>query len=225
MNSTALLAILIAVAVVFVLKSQLTRMLVRQVGRQALSEVGRRALARVPERIMLSPVDSPAWKNGAAVEQQAGPLLRAGFTDLGSYSVDKMPGVLIRMLFQPQTYVAAHVYDHPRVGSWVEFATRYTDGSSHTLTTLPPTGLDHPAWVRMIRADRSVPTDQLYQQFLREREWHNIKQVATGEVVHEFEDGYLRLMIWRQNTGITPEEVAQVALKWARKAQVKAAGF
>jgi hypothetical protein len=223
-NSTALLAIVVAVVVVFILKSQLTRMLVRQAGRQALSEVGRRALARVPEQIALLRVNSPAWKNVAAVEEQTAPLLRAGFTDLGAYAVDKMPGVLIRMLFQPQTYVAAHIYDHPRVGSWVEFATRYTDGSSHTLTTLPPTGLDHPAWVRMIRADKSIPTDQLYQQFLREREWHNVKPVGPGEVIHEFEDGYLRLMIWRQNTGITPEEVAQVALKWARKAQVKAAG-
>jgi hypothetical protein len=224
-NSTALLAIVIAVVVVFVVKSQVTRMLVRQAGRQALSEVARRALARVPEQITLSRVDSPAWKNGAAVEQQAAPLLRAGFTDLGAYTVDKMPGVSIRMLFQPEKYVAAHIYDHPRVGSWIEFATRYTDGSSHTLTTLPPTGLDSPAWVRMIRADKNVPTDQLYQQFLREREWHNIKQVAPADVIHEFEDGYLRLMIWRQNTGISPEEVAQVALKWARnKSQAKAAG-
>lgn len=224
MNSTALLAIVIAVVVIYIVKSQLTRMLVRQVGRQALSEVGRRALARVPEQITLLRVDSPVWKNAAAVEQQVSPLVRVGFNDLGTYSVDKMPGVLIRVLFQPQTYVAAHVYDHPRVGSWVEFAIRYTDGSSHTLTTLPPTGLDHPAWVRMIRADKNVPTDQLYQQFLRARESHNIKQVASGEVIHEFEDSYLRLMIWRQNTGITPEEVAQVALKWARKSQAKAAG-
>ncbi len=225
MNSTALLALVIALAVVYILKSQLPRLLVRQVGRQALSEVGRRALARVPEQITLSRQNSPAWKNGAEVEKQAGPLLRSGFTDLGSYSVDKMPGVLIRVLYQPEKYVAAHIYDHPRVGSWVEFATRYTDGSSHTLTTLPPTGLDHPAWVRMIRADKNVPTDQLYEQFLRQRAWHNIKQVDAGAVIHEFEDAYLRLMIWRQNTGITPEEVAQVALKWARNpSQVKAAG-
>jgi hypothetical protein len=223
-NSTALLALVIAVVAVYILKSVLPRMLLRHVGRQALSEVGRRALARVPEQITLCRLGSPAWKNGAAVEQQAGPLLRAGFTDLGSYSVDKMPGVLIRVLYQSGKYVAAHIYDHPRVGSWVEFVTRYTDGSSHSLTTLPPTGLDHPVWVRMIRADKNVSTDQLYEQFLHQRGWHNIKQVAPEEVIHEFEDGYLRLMIWRQNTGITPEEVAQVALKWARKAQAKSAG-
>ena len=225
MNSTALLAIVIALFIVYILKSQLPRMLLRHVGRAALSEVGRRALARVPEQITLARAGFPAWTNRAAVEQQTGPLLRAGFNELGSYSVDKMPGVLIRVLHHPQTYVAAHIYDHPRVGSWVEFVTRYSDGSSHTLTTLPPTGLENPTWVRMIRADKSAPTDQLYQQFLRERGWHNIKHVAPEQVIHEFEDGYLRLMIWRQNTGIRPEEVAEVALKWARnKSQAQAAG-
>ena len=219
-NSTTLLVLLVAVTIFFFLKSQLAR----QAGRRALSEVGRRALARVPEQIKLTREDSPRWKHGAAVEQQAAPLLRAGFSDLGTYAVDKMPDVLIRMLFQPEKFVAAHIYDHPRVGSWIEFATRYTDGSSHTLTTLPPTGLDHPEWVRTIRADKSVPTDQLYEQFLRQRAWHNIKPVAPGEAVGEFEDGYLRLTIWRQNTGISPEEVAKVALKWRSKSQAKAAG-
>ncbi len=224
MNQTVLLALTIALGVVLVLKSMLPRLLARKAAREALSEVGRRALARVPEQITLSRVDPPQGRNQAAVEQQAAPLLRAGFTDLGIYGVDKMPGVFIRMLFHSQTYVAAHIYDHPRVGSWIEFASRYTDGSSHTLTTLPPTGLDNPAWVRTIRADKGTPTDQLYQQFLTQREWHNIKPVAAGEAVHEFEDGYLRLMIWRQNSGITPEEVAKVALKWARKDQSKAVG-
>jgi hypothetical protein len=225
MNLNTLLALLVALGAVYFLRALLPRLLKLKVARQALSEVGRRALARVPEQITLSRVDSPPWKNAAQVEKQAAPLLRTGFTDLGAYGVDKMPGVFIRMLFQPQTYVAAHIYDHPRVGSWVEFAARYTDGSSHTLTTLPPTGLDSPAWVRTIRADKSIPTDQLYQQFLTQRDWHNIKPVAAGDVIHEFEDGYLRLMIWRQNTGITPEEVAHVALKWGKKQpQVKAVG-
>ncbi len=217
MNLTILLALIIAIGIVLILKNFGAGMLARRAGREALSEVGRRALARVPEQIQLSRLDSPHWKNQLAVEQQAAPLLRCGFQDLGAYSIDKMPGVLIRMLFHPQTYVAAHIYDHPRVGSWTEFATRYTDGSSHTLTTLPPTGLDHPDWVRTIRADKASPTDQLYQQFVKQREWHGIKPVSAALVVQEFEDGYLRLMIWRQNTGITPEEVAKVALKWARK--------
>lgn len=224
MNLTALLALMLAVGAVLVLKSLVSRLILRRAVRNVLSDVGKRALNRVPEQIALTRVDSPQWKHRAEVDRQSAPLLREGFADLGSYAVDKMPGVLIRMLFHPETHVAAHIYDHPRVGSWIEFANRYTDGSSHTLTTLPPTGLDHPAWVRTIRADKGIPTEQLHRRFLTEREWHNIKPVPAQEVIHEFEEGYMRLMIWRQNTGITPEEVAHVAVKWARKLPARAIG-
>jgi hypothetical protein len=223
MNLTILLSLVIAIGAIYVLKAMWVRLFVRTVVRNALSEVGRRALTRTPERITLARVDSPAWTNGPAVEQQASPLRSAGFKDLGVCSVDKMPGVLIRMMHHPETYVAAHIYDHPRVGSWIEFASRYTDGSSHTLTTLPPTGLDRPEWVRTISADRATPTDQLYYQFKTQRDWHNLKPVAADEVIHEFEDGYMRYMIWRQNSGITPEEVARVAVKWASKRAGRAA--
>lgn len=223
MNQTVLLALVIAILAIYVLKELFVRLFVRKVVRGALSEIGRRALNRTPDQIKLARTDSPAWTNGPAVEQQAAPLRNAGFKDLGVYSVDKMPGVLVRMMHDPETSVEAHIYDHPRVGSWVEFASRYTDGSSHTLTTLAPTGLDRPPWVRTIRADKGTPTDQLYSQFKTQREWHNIKPVTADEVVHEFEDAYLRFMIWRQNSGITPEEVARVALKWADK-RAKAAG-
>lgn len=217
MNQNVLLALIIALGVVYVLKGALPRILVRQAARHAFSEVGRRALTRVPGEVKLSRVDSPQWKNEAAVEQQAAPLRREGFDDLGAYVVDTTPAVLIRMMYQSQTYVAAHIYDHPSSGSWTEFATRYTDGSSHTLSTLPPTGIDPPEWVRKIQADKSTPTDQLYRQFLTQREWHGIKQVAAEDAVREFEENYKKLMVWRQERGITPHEVAHVALKWAKK--------
>jgi hypothetical protein len=223
MSQTILLSLVIAIVAIYILMKVLVRLFVRKVVRGALSAIGQRALNRTPDQIKLARTDSPAWTNGPAVEQRAAPLRNAGFRDLGVYSVDKMPGVLIRLMYHPESFVEAHIYDHPRVGSWIEFASRYTDGSSHTLTTLAPTGLDRPAWVRTIRADKGTPTDQLYSQFKTQREWHNIKPVAVNEVVHEFEDAYLRFMIWRQNAGISPEEVGRVALKWAEK-KAKAAG-
>jgi len=223
MNQTILLSLVIGIVAIYVLAKLVLRLFVRKVVRTALSEIGRRALNRTPDQIKLTHTDTPSWTNGPAVEQQAAPLRNLGFKDLGVYTVDKMPGVLVRLLHHPETFVEAHIYDHPRVGSWIEFASRYTDGSSDTLTTLAPTGLDRPAWVRTIRAEKGTPTDQLYSQFKTQREWHNIKPVAAEEVVHEFEDAYLRFMIWRQNSGITPEEVGRVALKWADK-RAKAAG-
>ena len=60
---------------------------------------------------------------------------------------------------------------------------------------------------------------QLYRQFLTQREWHGIKQVAPEDTIREFEENYAKLMAWRQERGITPGEVGHVALKWLHKKQ------
>jgi hypothetical protein len=219
MNMTILLALIIAWAVIYVVKTAVKQSLLRKAGRAALSEVGKRALTRIPGQVSLLKAESPKWTNEAAVEQQATPLRSEGFQDLGAYSVNAVPGVLIRMMAHPQTYVAAHIYDHPTSGSWTEFVTRYTDGSSHSLSTLPPTGMDHPEWFRKIQADKNTPNDQLYRQFLTQREWHGIKPVAPDDTIREFEENYGKLATWRQERGITPKEVAHVAVKWLKKKQ------
>jgi hypothetical protein len=199
------------------------RLFVRQVFRLIFGAMGKDALAKVPEQIQLSRVASPQWKDAAATQQQAAPLVRAGFNDMGTYGVDKIPGVLIRILFQQQTYVAAHITEHPKAGNWIEFATRYNDGGSDFLTTQPDQGITPPPFVRMLRADKSTPSDALYQQHLQQRKSSGIKPVNPNDVAHEFEDAYMRYMVWKNNKGLKPEEVAQVVQKWA-KAKQQAAG-
>ncbi len=196
---------------------------VRQVARAAFKEVGKHALAKVPEQIKLSRVSIPQWKDETTIQQQAAPLVRAGFSDLGTYSVDKMPGVQIRMMFQPQTYVTAQITEHPKAGNWIEFATRYADGSSDFLSTLPDHGIVPPPFVRTVRAAKGTPTDSLYQQHLQTRKASGIKPVSQNDVVHEFEDAYMRYMIWKNDTGLSAEEVAHRAREWAKGNRVGAA--
>ena len=219
MSSSSLIVIGVLFAALVCIKI-LPKLLVRQVGRFALKKIGESAMAKVPDQIQLSPVEKPQWKDESAIQQQAAPLVRAGFNDLGTYSVDKMPGVLIRILFQPQTYVAAHITEHPKAGNWIEFATRYVDGGSDFLTTLPDQGITPPPFVRNARAARGTPTDSLYQQHVQQRKPRGIKPVAPSQVILEFEDAYLAYMIWKNNKGLTPEEVAHQVQKWAKnKAQ------
>jgi hypothetical protein len=219
MNWTVLLALVIAWGVIMVLKQVVKQLLLRQVGRAALSEVGKRALARIPGQVSLLKTDSPAWTHPADVEQQAAPLRKEGLTDLGVFTVSSLPGVLIRMMAHPETYVAAHIYDHPKSGSWTELVTRYTDGSTHSLSTLPPTGMEHADWIRKIQADKGTPTDQLYRQFLTQREARGIKQVAPADTIREFEENWAKIMEWRQKSGISAKEVGHVTLKWLEKKQ------
>src|SRR5271169_298307 len=220
--STLVVIGLLFLAWVFV-KRVLPMLIVRQMGRFALKRVGESALAKVPEQIQFTRAVAPQWKDEGGMQRQATPLVRAGFSDLGAYSVDKMPGVLIRILFQSQTHVSAQICEHPRSGGWTEFATRYIDGGSDYLTTLPDQGIAPPPFARTSRADKSTPTDRLYQQHLAQRKSAGIKPVAASEVVHEMEDAYLRYMVWKKNKGLTPEEVAHATVKWA-KAKQQAAG-
>jgi len=219
MNMTILLALIIAWVAILVLKQVVKRLILRGAGRVVLGAVGKQALSRVPQQVSLQRTEFPTWTHASEVEQQAAPLRGEGFKDLGAYSVSTIPGVLICMMAHPQTYVAAHIYDHPKSGSWTEFVTRYNDGSSHSLSTLPETGMDSPDWFRKIQADKSTPNNQLYRQFLTQREWHGIKAVAPEETIREFEECYAKLMVWRQQRGITPKEVAHVAVKWLDKKQ------
>jgi len=198
-------------------------LVVRQVSRFALKKVGQSAMAKVPEQIQFTRSAAPQWKDEPAMQRSATPLLQAGFSDLGTYSVDKMPGVLIRILFQPATRVSAQICEHPRTGGWTEFATRYTDASSDYLTTMPDQGITPPTFVRTIRADKNTPSDRLYQQHLAQRKSSGIKPIAASEAVHEMEDAYMRYMVWKNNKGLTPEEVAHATMRWA-KAKQQAAG-
>ncbi len=223
MSISTLVVIGILILSWVVIKRMLPLLIVRQVGRFALKRVGESALTKVPEQIQFTRAAAPQWKDEAGMQGRATPLLGAGFSDLGTYSVDKMPGALIRILFHPQTRVSAQICEHPRTGGWTEFATRYTDGGSDYLTTLPDQGIAPPPFVRSSRADKGTPTDHLYQQHLAQRKVSGIKPITAGEVVHEMEDAYMRYMVWKTDKGLTPEEVAHVAAKWV-KAKQQAAG-
>ena len=223
MNLTVFLAAAAALATLFMLKRVVTYLMTRHAGRQALAEVGKRALTKLPESVHLLRAESPAWTNAELVQQQAEPLLRCGFQDAGVYSVDRMPGVFLRILCEPQAGVVAYVYDHPHAGSWTEMVTRYTDGSTNCVTTMAPTGMRHPDWFRKIHADKVIATSRIYERFLPMRQQQGIVAVATADVVSDFERTYRKLALWRQETGITPQEVAHVAVKWVREKQANAA--
>jgi hypothetical protein len=46
----------------------------------------------------------------------------------------------------------------------------------------------------------------------------------TSDVVREFEEDYHKLALWRQEAGISPEEVARVAMKWINEKKANASG-
>src|SRR5262249_61263645 len=111
------------------------------ISRLVLRQVGIEALKKVPDVARLVKTENPQWQDRSKIDAQTGPLKFRGFEDVGSYQVTTMPGVLLKILFHASSNVAAHVYDHPRAGSWTELATRYTDGRSAYISDLPDQGV------------------------------------------------------------------------------------
>ncbi len=216
---------LIAVVVVIVLlvlwklfaKRVRVALLVQSAGRGELNEVGKKVVNAQPDTITLTRIEFPEWQNRAAVDELRNPLLGAGFEYAGTYKVDKMPGVALAIFVNTEQRVVAHIYEHPKVGVWIELVTRYEDGSSHTLTTLPATGIQSAPWVQTIRAAKA-PANELVRQLVNGRHAGEMKRVTADTAVEEFKEAYAKGIFWQKNKGgLSTEEMAQVVRNWAKK--------
>ncbi len=219
-NQVLVIVGLIALLLIWKLfgKRLLASFLISKAGDSAVRSIGTKAIQAQPDWINLSRVSFPQWTDPNGVQAMVRPLVAAGFTSAGIYTPDKMPGVLIDILVKPTDCLAAHVYDHPKAGSWIEIVTRYEDGSSATITTLTATGLALPPFVSTIRAEKA-PADQLAQRLVRERKPGAMKTVTAETVVREFEENYARYMLWRKNTQVTAEELTKIVTNWSKRKQ------
>ena len=199
-------------------KKMLASFLISKAGDSAVKAIGTKAIQAQPDWINLNRVSFPEWKDADGVKTMTRQLAADGFVSAGIYTPDKMPGVLIDILVKPTDCLAAHVYDHPKAGSWIEIVTRYEDGSSATITTLAATGLALPPFVSTIRADKA-PADQLAQRLVRERKKGEMKSVTAETVIREFEENYAKYMLWRKNTAVTPQELTKIVTDWSKRKQ------
>jgi hypothetical protein len=227
MNSTvhipwAVLELFVLLPVIyFVCRKYLIPVLFQDIIKEQLNEIGTRAITKLPAEVHLV---ANTQSGGQAIERQVQALLSQGFVDLGNYGLDAMPAVSVRMLFQSGTHVAAHLYEYKENEAWTELVSRYDDGNTCALSTLPDTGIESVPWVQTMRADKGVPTDQLYHQHLAKRPASGIKPVKASEAAHEFEEGYSRIMGWKRERGISVQEVARAAVKLAVKARAARSG-
>jgi hypothetical protein len=191
-------------------------LLVRSAVQGALNGVGKKAIDAQPDFVNLERDEFPKFTNPAGVEALKNPLLASGFECVGTFNVDKMPGVKIAMLAKPDDYVTAYIYEHAKAGIWIELVTRYQDGGTHSLTTLPATGIQPPPFVKTIRAVKA-PAGDLVRQLIGGRRSGDMKRVAASDAVADFEENYAKYILWQKNKGMTTAEMAQVVQNWANK--------
>jgi hypothetical protein len=193
-------------------------LLVRMGLRAGLADVGSRAVAKQPDLIHLTPKPGHPWTNGSAVDALAAPLPSLGFSEAGTYGIQEMTGLFLRLLVQSDQRIAACIYEHPKAGTWVDFFSHYKDGTGVTYTTARPTGLDQRPGAQTVHAP-GVGSEALYQQMLRERPAGELEEMTPANVVERFVEAYTRATAWRKNKGVSAEEVARHIQQAPFKAQ------
>lgn len=181
----------------------------RELLRSVLPEI-QAAFQRQPDRLRLQRVEKPEWKRAQTIEEMTRALAGEGFEDAGTFSVDAMPGVQVRLLAKPEDLMMACVYEHPRVGAWAELVTRYEDGSAATATTLPDMGVPRPPWLKSFRfPDASAA--ELARRLASERPAGAMKRVSAADAPGEFERGYAEHMAWMKNRSLDLNDVRRMA--------------
>ena len=175
-------------------------------------EIGRRALARVPATVHLSRRGDEAWKDPDHARRIWEPLLAHGFADAGSYGVDEMPGVVMRLLASTAASMLAVVYEHPRSGQWLELVTYYTDGRRCSASNLASPGVETPPFVIMLRAVGAPPL-KLLDLMRHKRPEGAMTPLAAADATRLYERAYAESMAWHQQHGIGTGEVVRVAIK------------
>ncbi len=186
------------------------RVVMMLLGKSGLEDVGRKALAEQPDTITLHRVQGPVK---AEALTSVSSLERRGYERAGSYDVREMKGIKLHLLVKPAESAVAVVYEHPKAGVWADLSTRYTDGTSFTITSARAGhGLDkQPGHVSVPAANQ--PAAMLALRLLKERPAGAMRQISAGEFPGVFQQAYADSMAWRKNKGITAEEVKRTGVE------------
>ena len=127
----AILLLIILAVVVFVLT---IRAKFRQLFRDLQGQAQDAASTATPPRIHLEAADAIDWDDEEAIEALVEPLPGLGFEDAGLYEFREMQGIRLHAWVNPEQAAIAVVYEHPVAGAWMDFVSRYDDGTRITFT-------------------------------------------------------------------------------------------
>jgi hypothetical protein len=170
-----------------------------------------------PATIHLEGPTSVEWAKGAEVRALADALPALGFHDAGQYSVEELPGLNVWPFVNPSESAYAVVYEHPAGPVWMDFVTRYEDGTSLTTTsTSEGADLDHRPGHEKDYGPGLSPA-QLHQRHLSRRAAGPMAPASAGAFQGAFERAYAEEMAWRNGRGgPTEREIRAIAARQGR---------
>jgi hypothetical protein len=174
--------------------------------------IGKVALAKQSDTIRLVPASDAQWKDADAIRKLTEPLLHSGFQDAGTWTVEPLAGVGLKLVTDPIRSVYAIAYEHPRAGRWLEMVTLYADGTSITVSARPATGLDRRPGHPVMNLPGATP-ERLLDRILSARPEGTMLPVSAADAPRRFEQAWADGMAWRKNQGISRREVAKVSMR------------
>lgn len=152
-----------------------------------------------PFRIKLERLPAIDWQQPDQAAALIEPLRQAGFAEVGSFAIQ--PGDMVLQAFcRPSDSIYAVVYQHPKVGVWLDLITRYQDGSRITYCTQRDSLLDRPEHT-MARYYEAMPASELLSRFLAERPSKPMESLSAEAFVGHFEQAYAESMDWMMARG------------------------
>ena len=165
------------------------------------------ALDAQPDRISLHREGEPRWRNPQPRDLADRQLASAGFVDAGTWVVREMPELTLGLYAHPGERSYAVFYDHPRSGSWVEFVTRYEDGTLANYTTLEPMDVEVPEGSVHVAAPE-LSVGELWKRMLAERPQRPMRECSRSAAAKDFERGYADSVAHHKRNAAAPESPA-----------------
>lgn len=173
--------------------------------------------SHVPPRLHLGRRPQLEWKDPATAQQQADALRAIGFTDAGFFVPHELPYLRLHALVKPDDSAWAVLYEHDKAGVWLDFFSRYADGTGVTYTTAPMgSEVEPPPGSTKVTEPGADPAD-LYRRFLAERRPEDLEPVSADAFTWTFEQAYARSMDWRNSRGGPTEEEIRRTLETSGK--------
>jgi hypothetical protein len=95
------------------------------------------SLLKQPDRISLERHEKADWADVNRVDADTGKLTKVGFTRVGDFSINEMPGILIRGFVHPEQRVVAAIGQTIQGVTWWDVVRFHIDGSALTATSAP----------------------------------------------------------------------------------------
>ncbi|MFO0832966.1 MAG: hypothetical protein U0637_14135 [Phycisphaerales bacterium] len=169
-----------------------------------------KAFVPEPMRISLTPATEVQVSDQAAFDAAAADFEALGFSRVGTYTTNDIPGLTLAAFVLPQKQAYGVVYDLRGQPPWFDLVTSYQDGRACTYSNLRETGADQPPWSTSVKSP-GKPLVEVFQAFLQGRPAGEMKPTSPLSFARDFEDSYARQMDWRIARGVDENEVRRVA--------------